>query len=339
MEFTAKQIAQVLNGTIEGNELITINTLSKIEEGSAGSLSFLANPKYTPYIYTTQASIVIVNKSLELTQAVTPTLIRVEDASIGFTTLLEMYSKVKNNKIGISKMCSIAPSATVGKDVYIGDFVSIGDNVHIGDNVKIFPNVTIGDNSVIGNNTVLHAGIKIYDNMQIGSNCIFHAGCVIGSDGFGFVTQNNNQKIPQIGNVIIEDNVEMGANCCIDRATMGSTIVRRGVKFDNMVHLAHNVEVGENTCIACNTIIAGTAKIGKNCLIAGQVGIVGHLKVADNTTITAQSGITKSIVKSGEIWMGSPAFEFSKYKKSFIHFRNFEDIVERLEQLEKNKSH
>ena len=335
MKFSAKQIADLLNGQIEGNAAVEISKLAKIEEGVEGSISFLANPKYTQYLYTTQASLVIVNKDLVLTAPVSATLIRVDSAEKAFATLLEMYNQIKLNKSGISKMAAISESATVGNNIYAGEFVVVGENVKIGNNVKIYPQVYIGDNAVIGDNTTLFAGVKIYSETQIGKDCIIHSGTVIGSDGFRFNPQNNNQKIPQIGNVIIEDNVEIGANCTIDRATLGSTILRKGVKFDNLIHIAHNVEIGENTYIAAQGVVAGSTKIGKNCMFSGQVGIVGHLTIADNTMITAQSGISKSIIGKGEVYMGSPAFDAGKYRKSYIHFRNLDSIVKRIDKLEK----
>jgi UDP-3-O-[3-hydroxymyristoyl] glucosamine N-acyltransferase len=334
MEFSAEQIAGLLNGQIEGDTTVKISKLAKIEEGVEGAISFLANPKYTPYIYTTKASLVIVNKDLTLTAPVATTLIRVDSAEVAFAKLLEMYNQVKLNKSGISKHGYISDKAQVGDNLYLGEFAVISDNAKIGNNVKIYPQVFIGENVVIADNTTLFAGVKIYSETQIGNNCIIHSGAVIGSDGFRF-DPNNHQKVPQIGNVIIEDDVEIGANCTIDRATLGSTILRRGVKFDNLIHIAHNVEVGENTYIAASTSIAGSAKIGKGCMISGQVAIIGHITVADNTIITAQSGISKSIIKRGEILMGSPAFDINKYRKAYVHFRNLDAIVQRLERLER----
>lgn len=335
MKFTATQIAGLLNGQIEGNADVSVSKLSKIEEGVIGSISFLANPKYTQYIYGTKASIVIVNKDLVLTAPVSATLIRVDSAETAFAKLLEMYNQVKLNKIGISKQAFISESAKVGEHIYAGEFAVVGENAVIGNNVKIYPQVYVGDNVVIGDNTTLFAGVKIYSETIIGKNCIIHSGTVIGSDGFRFNPQNDNQKIPQIGNVIIEDNVEIGANCAIDRATLGSTILRKGVKFDNLIHIAHNVDIGENSYLAACNVVAGSTKIGKNCMFSGQVGIVGHLEIADNTTITAQSGISKSILKKGEVQMGSPAFDANKYRKAYIHFRNLDSIVTRLNILEK----
>ena len=336
MNFSAQQIAGIVNGTIEGNPDVSVSKLSKIEEGVPGSISFLSNPKYTQYLYNTNATIVIVDKGLELTAAVKSTLIRVESAAVAFAALLEMYNQVKLNKKGIAKICSISESATLGNDIYVGDFAVIGDHVKIGNNVKIYPQVYIGDNAVIGDNTTIFAGVKIYSETQIGKNCIIHSGTVIGSDGFRFNPESDNKKVPQIGNVIIEDDVELGANCAIDRATLGSTILRKGVKFDNMIHIAHNAEIGEGTYFAAQSLVGGSTKVGKNCMISGQVGMVGHLTIADNTSMTAQTGISKSITKPGETYMGSPAFEIGKYRKTYIHFRNLETLVKRVENLEKN---
>jgi UDP-3-O-[3-hydroxymyristoyl] glucosamine N-acyltransferase len=337
MQFSAQQIAGLLKGQLEGNADVTISKLSKIEEGEPGSISFLANPAYTSYIYTTKASLVIVNNDFVATAPISATLLRVESAQAAFTTLLEMYNQVKLNKKGISKMAFISESATVGKDIYAGEFSFIGENAKIGDNVKIYPQVYVGDNVEIGDNTTLFPGVKVYSETHIGKNCIIHSGTVLGSDGFRFNPENEVKKVPQIGNVVIEDDVEIGANCAIDRATLGSTILRKGVKFDNLIHIAHNVEIGENTYYAAAGVVAGSTKIGKNCMFSGQVGIVGHLQVADNTILTAQSGVSKSITKPGGVYMGSPAFDATKYRKAFIHFRNLESIVDRITVLEKQQ--
>ncbi|MEO6729636.1 MAG: UDP-3-O-(3-hydroxymyristoyl)glucosamine N-acyltransferase [Ferruginibacter sp.] len=334
MQFTATQIAGLLNGHVEGDANVSVTKLSKIEEGAPGSISFLSNSLYTQYLYGTQASVVIIKKDFVLTAPVTTTLIRVDSPEVAFTRLLEMYNEVKLNKKGISKMSFIADTATVGTDIYAGEFSFVGENATIGNNVKIYPQVYIGDNAVIGDNTTLFAGVKIYSETNIGKNCIIHSGTVIGSDGFGFNPQDGHKKVPQIGNVIIEDDVEIGANCAIDRATLGSTILRKGVKFDNLIHIAHNVEVGEHTYFAAHGVVAGSTKIGKNCMFSGQVGIVGHLNVADNTIVTAQSGISKN-TKSGEILMGSPAFDAGKYRKAYIHFRNLDSLVQRVDKIEK----
>jgi UDP-3-O-[3-hydroxymyristoyl] glucosamine N-acyltransferase len=339
MQFSAQQIAGILNGTIEGNPDVSVSTLSKIEEGKPGSISFLANPAYTQYIYNTQATLVIVNIDFVATAPISATLIRVQSAAAAFAKLLEMYNQVKLNKTGISKQAYIAESATMGENNYAGEFAVVSDNARIGNNVKIYPQVYIGDNVVIGDNTTLFAGVKIYSDCVVGSNCIIHSGTVIGSDGFRFEPQNaeGQRKVPQIGNVVIEDDVEIGANCAIDRATLGSTILRKGVKFDNLIHIAHNVEVGENSYLAACNVVAGSTKIGKNCMFSGQVGIVGHLQIADNTIITAQSGISKSITKAGEVYMGSPAFDANRYRKAYIHFRNLDNLAQRISVLERNK--
>lgn len=345
MEFTAKQISELLNGKVEGNPDVKVNKLSKIEEGEPGSVSFLANPLYAQYIYSTNASVVIVNKDFVPAAPISATLIRVDSAENAFAKLLEQYNQIKQNKTGISKQSFISGSAKVGKDIYVGEFAVIGENVLIGNNVKIYPQAYLGDNTVIGDNTTLYSGVKIYSDNVIGKNCIIHSGTVIGSDGFRFALEAQSRegrdpsvggkKIPQIGNVVIEDDVEIGANCAIDRATLGSTILRKGVKFDNLIHIAHNVEIGTNTYIAANCVIAGSTKIGSNCMLSGQVGVVGHLSVADTTILAAQAGVSKSITKKGGAYLGSPAFEINKYRKAYIHFRNLENIVERIEKLEK----
>jgi len=338
MKFTAKEISGLVNGIVEGNQEITINKVSRIEEGVAGSISFLSNPLYTQYIYTTDASIVIVNKSFIPEAPVKCTLIRVDSAEVAFAKLLELYNQIKDNKSGISKQCFIAGSARLGENLYVGEFAYIGEDVQIGNNVKIHPQVYIGDNTSIGENTVLYPGVKIYSDNIIGKNCIFHAGVVIGSDGFRFAPENaGNKKIPQIGNVVIEDDVEMGANCTIDRATLGSTIIRKGVKFDNLIHIAHNCEIGENTYIAATTAIAGSTKLGKNCMISGNVSMAPHLTIADNTSMGGATGVSKSITTPGLSYLGSPAMEVSKFRKSIVYFRNFPKIVERLEKLEKER--
>jgi UDP-3-O-[3-hydroxymyristoyl] glucosamine N-acyltransferase len=336
MEFTARQIASVLEGTIEGNPDITIHKLSKIEEGVPGSLTFLANPKYTPYIYSTRASIVVVNKDFLPEQEVTSTLVRVNDAYTAFAKLLELYNQINNEKKGVSSLAFVSPSAKTGKDVYIGELAYVGDNVTIGDNTKIFPHVFLGDNVQIGENTTLFAGVIIYSDNLIGSNCTIHGGAVIGGDGFGFAPQQdkNYKKVAQIGNVVIEDDVEIGSNTTIDRATLGSTILRRGVKLDNLIQVAHNVEIGENTVIAAQTGISGSTKIGKNCMIAGQVGFVGHINIGDDVKIGAQAGVPGDI-KDGSIVLGTPAIDIANFRRSFVHFKNLPDIVKRLQELER----
>lgn len=343
MKFSARQISEILEGTIEGNPDVEVSSVSKIEEGKNGSISFLANPKYADYIYDTDASIVILNKDFKLQQKVKDnlTLIRVEDAYACFGQLLEMYNQVKNDKIGISKQAAIAESANIGKDVYIGDFVSIGENTTIGDGVKIFPNTTIGDNSNIGDKTTIFSGCSIYSETQIGKDCILHAGVRLGADGFGFApnSENNYKKVAQIGNVIIEDHVEIGSNTSIDRATLGSTIIRKGVKLDNLIQIAHNVEIGENTVVAAQCGIAGSTKIGKNCMIGGQVGIVGHIKIADGVKIAAQSGIGNSIENENAIVQGSPAIPIGDFKRSYVMFRKLPEMAVQIKNLEKEIKH
>lgn len=337
MEFKAGEIAQMLQGKLEGDAEVKVWKLAKIEEGENGALSFLANPKYTSFVYTTSSSVLLVNDDFEEEQAISATIIRVPDAYSAFARLLEIYNEIQRNKTGISDKAYIATSAKLGKNIYVGEFAYIGENTKIGDNVKIYPQAYLGDNATIGDNSTLFPGVKIYSETQIGCNCTFHAGVVIGSDGFGFAPQEGNdyKKIAQIGNVIIEDNVEIGSNTTIDRATLGSTIIRKGVKLDNLIQVGHNVEIGENTVIAAQSGIAGSTKIGRNCLIAGQVGIVGHLTIADDVKIAAQSGIGSSITTVGAIYMGSPAFEIGRYKKSYIHFRNLQKLNDKIDVLEK----
>lgn len=338
MHFTARQIAAMINGSIDGDPEAIINTVSRIEEGKPGSISFLANPLYTQYIYSTAASIVIVNRSFVAEHPVGATLIRVDSAELAFATLLQMYNQNKNNKTGIAEQSTIAATATLGENVYIGEYSVISDHVKIGNNVKIYPQVYIGENTIIGDNSILYAGVKVYSDNQIGRNCIFHAGVVIGSDGFRFALGAEGEtKIPQIGNVLIEDDVEMGANCTIDRATLGSTIIRKGVKFDNLIHIAHNVEVGENTYIAAGTGVAGSVKIGKNCLISGHVAVNGHLTIADGTKLGGATGVSKSLTKPGESYLGIPALEASRFRKAYVYFRNLPEIVQRIDKLEKER--
>ena len=337
MKFTAAQIAGILEGEVEGNPEVEVSKLSKIEEGIPESLSFLSNPKYTQYIYTTKASAVIVDKNFKAENRINTTLIRVDDAYKSFSKLLEYYNQVKMNKTGIEQPVFISESANYGKNIYIGAFAYISDNVKIGDNVKIYPNVYIGDNVIIANNVTLFSGAKIYSDTQIGNNCVIHSSAILGADGFGFSPNEKGEfiKVPQTGNVIIEDNVDIGAATSIDRATLGSTIIRKGVKLDNQIQIAHNVEIGENTVIAAQTGIAGSTKIGKNCMIGGQVGIAGHLSIGNNVRIQAQSGIGRN-VKDNETLQGSPALTYNDYNKSYVHFKNLPKIINRLTTIEKN---
>ena len=336
MKFTAAQIAEIVNGTVDGNESVAISKLSKIEEGSKGSLTFLANPKYTHYIYSTQASITIVYHDFVATDKLSTTLIRVENAYKAFSQILEYYNKVKMKKTGIENPVFISESAKYGENLYLGAFSYIGENVKIGDNVKIYPNVYIGDNVTIGNNTILFTGAKIYSETIVGQSCVINSGVVIGADGFGFTLDGNGEyiKIPQTGNVILEDYVDIGPGTTIDRATMGSTLIKRGVKLDNQIQIAHNVTIGENTVIAAQTGVAGSTKIGKNCIIGGQVGIAGHIVIGNNVKIQAQSGIGRN-VKDDETLQGSPAFSYGDFNKSYVYFKNLPKIIERFNVIEK----
>ncbi|MBS1782580.1 MAG: UDP-3-O-(3-hydroxymyristoyl)glucosamine N-acyltransferase [Bacteroidetes bacterium] len=338
MQFTALQIATLIKGKIEGNPEAKVSHVAKIEEAKDGSLSFIANPKYEEYLYHSSASIIIVNDSLELKESVNPTLIRVKDAYSGFASLLEKYNELmaRSGKNGIEQPSYISKKASIGKDVYVGAFSYIGDNVIIGENVKIYPGCYVGDNVVINDNSTLFAGVKVYDGCSIGSRVVVHSGTIIGGDGFGFAPQKDGtyKKVPQIGNVIIEDDVEIGANTTIDRATMGSTCIRKGVKLDNLIQIAHNVEVGENTVIAAQTGISGSTKVGKNCIIGGQVGIVGHIHIADGTRINAQSGLSKSVSSPNAALTGSPAFDYKSSLKSQAIFRNLPELLQRLSKIE-----
>ncbi|WP_236455782.1 MULTISPECIES: UDP-3-O-(3-hydroxymyristoyl)glucosamine N-acyltransferase [Flavobacterium] len=337
MKFTAEQIAGILEGEVVGNPNAEVYKLAKIEEGTDGSLTFLANPKYGSYIYTTKATITIVNKTFHPEQEIATTLIKVEDAYKSFSKLLEYYNQVKLMKSGIEQPSMISENVTYGQGLYLGSFCCIGKNVIIGKNAKIYPNSFIGDNVVIGDDCVFFAGVRIYSETVIGNNCTVHSGVIIGSDGFGFAPQEDGSytKVPQIGNVIIEDNVEIGSCTTIDRATLGATVIKKGVKLDNQIQIAHNVEIGENTVIAAQTGIAGSTKIGKNCMIGGQVGFAGHLVIGDNVKIQAQSGIGKNL-SDGEVVQGSPAFNYGDFSKSYVHFRNLPKIVSDLEKIKKN---
>ncbi|WP_396197243.1 UDP-3-O-(3-hydroxymyristoyl)glucosamine N-acyltransferase [Flavobacterium sp.] len=338
MKFTAAQIAGILEGEVVGDPNAEVYKLSKIEEGTAGSLTFLANPKYLHFIYTTQATITIVNATFVPEQEITTTLIKVEDAYQSFSKLLEYYNQVKLMKSGIEQPSVISEGVVYGSDLYLGSFCYIGKNVTIGNNVKIYPNSFIGDNVSIGDNCVFFAGVRIYSETVIGSNCTIHSGTIIGSDGFGFAPQEDGtyKKVPQIGNVIIEDDVEIGSCTTVDRATLGSTIIRKGVKLDNHIQVAHNVEIGENTVIASQTGIAGSTKIGKNCMIGGQVGFAGHLVIGDHVKIQGQAGVTRNL-NDGETVQGTPAFTYGDYAKSYVHFKNLPRIVSELEQLKKQQ--
>ncbi len=337
MEFTAIQIATFLGGIVEGNPDVKVYNVAKIEEGAPGMLSFLANPKYEQYLYTTQSSIVLINNDLQLQDKVSATLIRVPDAYDAFAQLLGLYQQFIQSKSGVSSLSFISKDAIYGEDVYIGEFAFIGERAKIGNRVKIYPQVYIGDDVVIGDDTIIYAGAKLYAQTVVGTSCVLHSGCVLGADGFGFAPQEDGsyKKIPQIGNVVLGDNVEIGANTCIDCATMGSTRINDGVKLDNLIQIAHNVELGKNTAIAAQTGVSGSTKIGSNCVIAGQVGFVGHIHIADGTKIGAQSGILGNVKKNGEEIMGSPAMPLKDYLRMSVYTKNIEKLVKRVEALEK----
>ncbi len=337
MNFTASLIAEFLKGSVEGNPEATVTDVSKIEEGLPGTLSFLANPKYEKYIYDTQSSIVIVNTDFQPQKAISTTLIRVSNAYESFGALLRLYEQSKPRKSGISKMSSISDTASLGKELYVGEFTVISENASIGDGAQLYPQVYVGDNVKIGEGSILHPGVKVYEGCVIGSHCVIHAGAIIGGDGFGFAPNqdNNYEKVPQVGKVILEDHVEIGANTTVDRATMGATILRKGVKLDNLVMIAHNVEVDENTVIAAQSGISGSTKVGKNCMFGGQVGLIGHINIANGVKIAAQSGITKDIKEEDIVIQGSPAFEFGPYQRSYLLFRNLPKIREQINELER----
>lgn len=340
MEFTAQQIAELINGEIEGDASQLVRDVSKIEEGRPETLTFLANPKYEQHIYTTEASVVIVNKSFVPDKPLKPTLIKVDDAYQSLGRLLQFYESSRPRKTGIEQPSFIHETVNIGDFAYIGAFAYISENSKIGKNVQIWPGVFIGEGVEIEDDTIIHAGVKIYKHCKIGAACIIHAGSVIGSDGFGFAPGPDGkfQKIPQIGNVILEDYVEIGANTTIDRATMGSTIIRGGAKLDNLVQVAHNVEIGNNTVIAAQTGVAGSTRIGSNCMIGGQVGIAGHLKIGDKTKIAAQAGIGKNVPAEGTTLMGSPAFDARQYNKSYVIFRKIPEIYKQLQEIQKKIS-
>jgi UDP-3-O-[3-hydroxymyristoyl] glucosamine N-acyltransferase len=339
MEFTARQISDLLQGEVLGNADSTVNRLSKIEEATAGSLSFLANPKYEEFIYSTGASVVIVNRSFTPEKPVPSacTLVKVENAYASFARLLELYDQYRHARKGVHAKAWLHESVKVGNDVLVAANASVAEGCVIGDNVKIYENAVIMENVSIGNNSVIGPGVVVMHDCVIGANCKIQPNAVIGGDGFGFAPNEGNEfrKVPQIGNVILEDNVEIGANSTIDRATMGSTVIRRGVKLDNLIQIAHNVEIGENTVIAAQSGVAGSTRIGRNCMIGGQVGIIGHLKIADGVKIAAQSGIGQDITQEGQMVQGSPAFEIGPYKRSYVGFRNLPKIQGQIADLEK----
>lgn len=335
MEFTAKQIAVFVDGTVEGDENTKVWTFSKIEEGKIGSLTFLSNPKYTKYIYTTEASVVLVNDDFVPEQKVSATLIRVKNSYDALARLMMLYESSKPKKVGIDSLAFISPSAKIGENVYIGAFAYIGENVVIGNDVRIYPHAYIGDGVCVGDNTLIYSNVNVYANCKIGNNCVLHSGSVIGADGFGFApTPQGYEKIPQIGNVVLEDNVEIGANTCVDRATMGSTIVHHGVKLDNLVQIAHNDEIGANTVMAAQTGIAGSSKVGEWCMFGGQVGVAGHITVGDKVNVGAQTGIP-SHVKSNSTIMGTPQMPYTDFMRVSVIQRKLPEMYRQLNELQK----
>ncbi len=335
MKVTTQKIADLLKGELVGSGDIPITELAKIEEAREGAITFLANPRYTPFVYTTKASAIVVSKDFVPEKPIKPVLIKVDDPYSAFTDLLEWYNDTSAQRTGIEAHSFIHPSARLGKNVYIGAFTYVDEQAEIGNNVKIYPQVFIGANVKIGDNTILYPGVKIYHDCKIGNNCIIHSGAIIGSDGFGFAPNGTNyKKIPQIGNVVIEDNVEIGANTTIDRATLGSTIIHSGVKLDNQIQIGHNVEIGENTVIAAQTGISGSSKIGKNCQFGGQIGIAGHLRIGDNVKVGAKAGVTRN-VKDGEVLIGAPAILADQFRKSSILFKKLPELYEDIKELKK----
>lgn len=336
MDIKARDIADYLHGTVDGDENISVSNISKIEDGKQGTLAFLANPKYEKFIYETKASIVLVNQDFVPEHPVKCTLIRVPDAYQAFASLLTLYQQTLIPKTGIEQPSFIDPSATIGEGIYLGAFAYIGSKTKIGCNTRIYPQAYIGCNVVIGENTIIYAGVKIYDDTVIGSNCIIHAGAVIGSDGFGFAPTDDGsyKKIPQVGNVVIEDNVEIGANTTIDRSTIGSTIIRKGAKLDNLIQIGHNAEIGENTVMAALSGIAGSTKIGKSCMLAGQVGIAGHLFIGDHVKIGAMTGVSNNI-KANSIVLGIPAMDHERALKTFVVYRRLPELRDQILELKK----
>ncbi|MCR5013594.1 MAG: UDP-3-O-(3-hydroxymyristoyl)glucosamine N-acyltransferase [Bacteroidales bacterium] len=340
MKFTASQIAALLSGTVEGDPNKEVWNVAKIEEGSPGMLSFLANPKYTPYIYTTQSSVVIVNNDFEAKEPVAATLIRVADAYASFAKLLAFYDEMSNKKEGVSSLAFVSSTAQCGANMYLGEFAFIGEHAVLGNNVKVYPQVYVGDGCVIGDDTVLYPGVRLYRNTVVGKRCIVHAGAVLGADGFGFAPQEDGhyEKIPQVGNVVVDDDVEIGANTTIDRSTMGSTHIHRGVKLDNLVHLAHNVEVGEHTALAAQVGVSGSTHLGKHCVVGGQSGFVGHLHIADGSKFGGQCGIMGSIKEENQEFMGTPIQPLREYLRSNARFRHIDEMARKIDALEKELS-
>ena len=336
MEFTAKQIAEFIQGRVEGNENTTVSTFAKIEEGKPGAISFLSNPKYTHYLYETKSSVVLVNNNLQLEKPVSATLIRVPNAYESVAQLLQLYEKMKPRKSGIDPLASIAPTAKVADNCYVGAFAVIGEGAVVGEGSQIYPHAVVGDGVSIGKECVLYPNVTVYQGCQLGNNVTLHAGAVIGSDGFGFAPNAEGyDKIPQIGIVVIEDDVEIGANTCIDRSTMGATVIHKGVKLDNLIQVAHNVEIGSNTVMAAQCGVAGSTKVGQWCMFGGQVGMAGHITIADQTHVGAQAGITNSVKASGQTIIGSPAWDAKGFMKSAAVFRRLPDMYQKINELQR----
>ena len=336
MEFTAQQIAQFIDGTVEGNAEARVNTFAKIEEGVDGALSFYYDPKFEPYVYQTLSSVLLVPKTFQPSQPVRPTLIRVDDPRLAIGKLMALYDSMKPKRTGIDPLAYVAPTAKIGKDVYLAPFVAIGDNAEIGDGSELHPHATVGAGAKVGKDCILYTGATVYHDCRVGDRCILHAGSVVGADGFGFApTENGYEKIPQIGIAVLEDDVELGANSCVDRATMGATILRKGVKVDNLVQIGHNVEVQSNTVLCAQVGIAGSTTVGEWCTFTGQVGIAGHISIADHTTIGAQSGVPGNIRKPGQTLMGYPAMDPKVFARSSAVFKTLPDMAVQLRQLQK----
>lgn len=336
MKFSAAQIAMMINGSIEGDAVVSVESFGKIEEAKEGQLSFLANPKYEEFIYSTKASVIIINDGFELKQKISATLIRVADAYSAFATLLSKYQEIMQHQLsGVQEPCYLSKTASYGDNVFIGAFAYLGDHVKVGNNSKLYPNVYLGNNVSVGNNVIIHPGVKIYHDCKIGNNVTIHAGSIIGSDGFGFAPQANGtfKKVPQIGNVVIEDHVEIGANATIDRATIGSTLIKSGAKLDNLIQIAHNVEIGNSTVIAAQAGVSGSTKIGNGVMIGGQAGIVGHIQLGDGAKVNAQSGVSKSI-EAGKAVTGSPAYDYTSALRSQAAARKLPEMERRIKELE-----
>ena len=335
MEFSAKQIAEFIQGTIVGDENATVHTFAKIEEGIPGAISFLSNPKYTNYIYETQSSIVLVNKDFKPEKAISATLIKVDNAYESLAKLMTLYEQSQPKRVGIHPLAYVSPTAKIGENVYLAPFACVGDNAEIGDGTELHPHATVGRGAKVGKNCILYTNCNVYHDCRVGNNCILHSGCVIGADGFGFApSPEGYEKIPQIGIAILEDNVEIGANTCVDRATMGATIIRKGVKLDNLIQIAHNVEVGSNTVMASQVGIAGSTKVGEWCMFGGQVGLAGHIKVGNKVNLGAQSGVPGNI-KDGQSLIGTPPIELKNYFKSSVLFKKLPEMATELNNLKK----